>query len=480
MPNETQQLAPGTILKNRYRVTRLVAGGGMAWVYQVTEDLPDGRALTWAMKELRADSADPQTLQEGRNLFEQEANLLVTLNHPGLPKVAAFFEQDSKVFLVMEFVNGESLEKRLEHANAPLLEITVLDWAIQICVVLTYLHTRQPPIIFRDLKPSNAMITPSGRIKLIDFGIARTYKVGKNRDTITMGSENYAAPEQWGKAQTDARADIYSLGATMYHLLTNVPPLPTFVPTPRMPVRQYNPALSERVAAVIDCAMSSDRERRYCNALAMQKALFECLPRSEHQRIELLLRSLATPASQQDTFAPQTVTSLNAAPEQPGSLSKTLSGNKQLVTVTTPVKAPEGSDSYTKPCRQCKTLNRPGARFCRGCAHPFVPPLPPTLKVLMPPQARWELPLHEGDTLIGRQGGEQPVQLDLDFYDPDGFVSRNHARISANKRSYTLFDLNSANGTYVNGERLTPHLGQPLHDNDRIRMGRIVLQFRIR
>ena len=98
----------------------------------------------------------------------------------------------------------------------------------------------------------------------------------------------------------------------------------------------------------------------------------------------------------------------------------------------------------------------------------------------MPPQARWELPLHDGETLIGRQGGDQPVQLDLDFYDPDGYVSRNHAKISAHNRRYIVYDLGSANGTFVNGERLTPNQGQPLHNNDRIRLGRIVLQFRIR
>lgn len=477
---EAQQLAPGTILKNRYRVTRLIAGGGMAWVYQVAEDLPDGRSQIWAMKELRADGSDLHTLQEGRQLFEQEANILVTLNHPGLPKVAAFFEEAGKVFLVMEFVNGESLEKRLEHANAPLLEFLVLDWAIQICEVLSYLHTRQPPIIFRDMKPSNVMITPTGRIKLIDFGVARTYKVGKSKDTITMGSENYAAPEQWGKAQTDARADIYGLGATMYHLLTNVPPLPTFVPTARVPVRQYNPALSERVAAVIDYAMTSDREKRYPSAAAMQLALFDCLPRSERRRMELLLQQPVSLANPSTTRSSRPAVADAIAPEQYPTPPHALTRVNPVTTVTVAGESPVDPDSYIKPCPHCKALNRPGARFCRSCAYPFVPPLPPTLKVLMPPQARWELPLRDGETLIGRQGGEQPVQLNLDFYDPDGFVSRNHARISADNRRYTIYDLNSANGTFVNGERLTPNQGQPLRDNDRIRLGRIVLQFRIR
>ncbi|MHB1357484.1 MAG: protein kinase domain-containing protein [Anaerolineae bacterium] len=472
---EAQQLAPGSIVKNRYRVTRLVGGGGMAWVYQVSEDLPDGRSQIWAMKELRADSSDMQTLLEGRQLFEQEANLLVTLNHPGLPKVTAFFEEAGKVYLVMEFVTGESLEKRLEHTNAPLLELTVVDWAIQICEVLSYLHTCVPPIIFRDMKPSNVMITPTGRIKLIDFGIARTYKVGKSKDTITMGSENYAAPEQWGKSQTDARADIFGLGATMYHLLTNIAPLPTFVPTARVPVRQYNPALSERVAEVIDCAMSINREKRYPNTAAMQQALFDCLPRNERRRIELLVQQIANPSP---TLVSQPPVANVALSERatPSALTRTQAAATIIASVA-PVADPDG---YSKPCPICQVLNRPGARFCRRCAHPFVPPLPPTLKVLMPPQAHWELPVRDGETLIGRQGGAQPVHLDLDFYDPDGFVSRNHAKINAHARRYVIYDLDSANGTFVNGERLTPNQGRPLCDDDRIRLGRIVMQFRIR
>jgi serine/threonine protein kinase len=477
---EIQQLAPGTLLKGRYRVTRLIAGGGMAWVYQVSEDLADGRSLTWAMKELRADSSDLQSLQEGRKLFEQEANLLVTLNHPGLPKVAAFFEEAGKVYLVMEFVTGESLEKRLEHANAPLLEMTVLDWSIQICEVLSYLHTRQPPIIFRDMKPSNVMITPSGRIRLIDFGIARTYKVGKSKDTITMGSENYAAPEQWGKAQTDARADIYSLGATMYHLLTNVPPLPTFVPTPRVPVRQYNPALSECVSLAIDCAMNADRDKRYPTAVAMQLELYDCLPRSERRRVEMFLQQAAIPANSITVNQPQLSTAGASIIEQHPTPQRALTREDTVISTPKTVFVPVDPDAYSKACPRCKTLNRPRARFCRGCAHPFIPPLPATLKVLMPPQARWELPIREGDTLIGRQGGEQPVQLDLDFYDPDGYVSRDHVKINAHNRRYMITDLGSANGTFVNGEPLTPNQGRPLHDNDRIRLGRIVLQFRIR
>lgn len=478
---ETKPLAVGTVLKNKYRVTRLIAGGGMAWVYEVEELRPDGKYI-WAMKELRADTVDPATLEEHRKLFEQEANILVRLSHPNLPVVSAFFEDRGRSYLVMEFVHGESLEKRLQHANAPLLEGMVLDWAIQITEVLHYLHSRPAPIIFRDLKPSNVMVTLDGSIKLIDFGIARTYKAGQRKDTITMGSENYAAPEQWGKTQTDPRADIYSLGATMYHLLTNVPPLPAFVPTPRVPAQQYNPALSDRTAAVIEKAMMEDREQRYLSALAMREALLECLPRHERQRMEARFRRVSgavaaqpvAPPAHPATGAPAGEASLPPQPApQPAPAAEAPRPSPRQT-------APPIAAVHHKKCSQCGTANQLAARFCRRCGYNFVPPLPPVLTIIKPVGARWEYPLRNASTLIGRRGGALPVDLDVDFYDPEGYVSRNHARITADQRRYYLTDLNSSNGTTVNGEQLSPGVPRLLRHGDEIGIGRIVLKFYVR
>ena len=493
---ETKPLTPGTTLRGKYRITRLVAGGGMAWVYEVEETRPDGSHQVWAMKELRADADDTHTLEEGRRLFEQEANILVRLSHPNLPKVAAFFEENGRSYLVMEFIHGESLERRLEHANAPILEGQVLDWAVQVCDVLHYLHTRPTPVIFRDMKPSNVMVTPEGRIKLIDFGIARTYKVGQRHDTISMGSENYAAPEQWGKAQTDARADIYGLGATMYHLLTNVPPLPAFVPTPRVPIEQYNPAVTERTAAVVARAMAEDREARYPSAAAMREALMECLPRSERRRIEA--RSVAVQAAADAPLAappprapapaargPTAAPAHQAVPRPTPSQRTTPQPRTPPADAPTPTARPGPPVVVEKPptertCPRCREVNRPSARFCRRCGYTFVPPLPPVLSLVEPVEARWEYPLRDSSVLIGRRGGEQPVDLDLDFYDPEGYVSRNHARITMERRRYLVTDLGSANGTYVNDERIAPRQPRPLRQGDRIRLGHIVLRFQIR
>jgi predicted Ser/Thr protein kinase len=454
---ETQPLVIGTVLKSRYRVTRLVAGGGMAWVYEVADELPGATQSIWAMKELRADADDTHTLAEGRQLFRQEAEILVRLRHHNLPQVCAYFEQDGRSYLVMEFIFGESLQKRLEQANAPMLQAQVIDWAVQICDVLTYLHTQPQPVIFRDMKPSNVMVTLQSQIKLIDFGIARTYKVGKRRDTITMGSENYAAPEQWGKAQTDARADIYGLGATLYHLLTHVPPLPAFVPGQRVPMQQYNPGVSEQMASIVERAMAPDRQNRYASAQAMRDDLLSAAPRRDRRRLEsyaVVPAQIAAPLAAEQT--------LSAVPS------------------IIPAARPRLPKSFTKACPTCGFRNREVARFCAQCGHSFLAPQPPVVALIAPAGAHWEYPLTAADVLIGRPGGALPVALDMAFYDPEGYISRNHARISSQAAGHAITDLGSANGTQVNGTSLVPNLPQLLQHGDQICLGRVILQYQTR
>ncbi len=449
-----EPLPAGTTLKGRFTVTRLIGGGGMASVYQVQERRADGTTAVWAMKELRSDTTDPKAQGEAYQLFEQEAHLLVRLRHPHLPRVVAFFNEDGRSYLVMEFIPGESLKKRLETANAPILEGQVLDWAIQICEVLDYLHNQNPPIIFRDMKPSNVMLTPQGVIKLIDFGIARTYKQGKLKDTLAMGSENYAAPEQWGKAQSDARTDIYGLGATMYHLLTNVPPMPAFVPVESTPIRQQNPAISAATAAVVAKAMARDRDQRYRDVREMREALIGCVPaplQAQYRR----RRTAATPASTIQPVAPAAKAALPAVAAQPVA---------------------------TKPCPRCQTPNPTDARFCRRCGHSFGGIRPGFVRITRPPGVNWEMPIRSRSLLIGREPfSDAPVPyLDLDFYDPHGYVSRRHAVILRDERGYWIRDLGSENGTLVNGVRLPPRQPHPLRHGDELQIAQIVLRFSLR
>ncbi len=450
---ERGPLPIGTVLKKRFTITRLVAGGGMAWVYQVEERRADGSTQIWAMKEIRLDSNDPKAEAEANQLFEQEAHILASLDHPNLPKVAAYFGEGGRSYLVMDFVPGESLKKRQQATNAPILESQALDWAIQICDVLTYLHSQNPPVIFRDMKPSNVMVTPEGRIKLIDFGIARTYKQGKLKDTLAMGSENYAAPEQWGKAQSDARADVYGLGATLYHLLTNVPPVPAFVPTSSVPLRQYNPAVSEATARVVERAMAKDREQRYPSAAALRQALLDCLPEYERRQVQ---------QAQQTVAAPRPVVAPRPVAPQP---------------------APAAKPVLQKPCPRCQTFNLDIARYCRRCGFSFGGLRPAFVRIVQPPGVTWEMPVRGRSLLLGRQEegtAEAPgaiPYLDLSFYDPHGYVSRRHAVIMLDGDHYALSDLGSGNGSLINGARIAPHQPWPLHHGDEIQLGHIKLRF---
>ncbi len=219
----TGLLVADHLLKQRYRIQRRLGQGGMGAVYQAEDALFNSAQR--AVKEMSQSGLTPQELQEAAAGFEQEAMLLAGLVHPHLPRIYDYFEEDSRWYLVMDFVIGETLETRLEHApggNLPLED--VLDIGIKLATVLGYLHTRQPPIIFRDLKPANVMLTPEGDLYLIDFGIARLFKPGQAKDTVLLGSPGYAAPEQYGKAQTTASADIYSLGATLHQLLSGRDP----------------------------------------------------------------------------------------------------------------------------------------------------------------------------------------------------------------------------------------------------------------
>jgi len=500
----TQPLAIGTVLKNQYRIVRLVGGGGMAWVYQV-EELPPGSGKLWALKELRPQTQDKAEQATARNLFEQEARLLRDLDQANIPKIAAFFEENGRAYVVMEFIWGESLEKRLEAANAPLLETDVLKWAIQLCDALHYLHTRKPPIIFRDMKPSNAMVTNTGLVKLIDFGIARTYKAGKKRDTVAMGSENYAAPEQWGKGQTDARSDVYALGATMYHLLAHMAPTPAFLPSEPLPLGNYNSALSKKTIALIEKAMNRDREKRFQSALEMRQALIDALPmpytppavftapRPAPQPIQAVPQPRPQPASSPQSAPaakPKLVQPVAQPRSQPASSPQSVPASKPkpVQVVPQPRSQPASAPQPTSPpasmkaCPACGRANKRSARFCAGCGHSFEPLRPAILRVIEPVRAAWEMPVARSPMLLGRASEAEGYRPDFDmtFYDDGDYVSRRHAQITRGERGYFVADLGSSNGTTVNGQPLEPNHAYLLRNGDQMKVGLVVLQFWLR
>lgn len=267
-------LTPGDIIAGRYRIMRWLGGGGMGAVYLAADLRLVGRQV--AVKQLIPDpGASPAELAQAEQQFRAEATLLAALDHPNLPKVYDCFTEAGQSYLVLEFVDGETLEAILGRTAGGLPEASVLAWAAQLCDVLTYLHSCQPPIIFRDLKPGNIMIDRHGAVKLIDFGIARLFKPGKRTDTLRMGTMGYAPPEQYaGQGQTDVRSDIYSLGATLHHLLTGRDPAqyPPFSFN-TAPVRGLNPAVSSRVEAAVMKALAYNPADRFQSVAEMKRAL---------------------------------------------------------------------------------------------------------------------------------------------------------------------------------------------------------------
>jgi serine/threonine protein kinase len=210
-------------LKNRYKVGSTLGVGAYGTVY-LAED-SENKGAKVAVKEIVEQDLSPDERADALELFSRESRILMSLRHRGLPAVIDSFSADECHYLVMEYIEGETLEALLKKSASPFPAKKVTAWALELAKILEYLHTRKPdPVIFRDLKPSNIMLDSRGQIRLIDFGIARYFTAGKIKDTYAMGTPGYSPPEQYGHGQSDMRTDIFSLGVTLYHLLTNQDP----------------------------------------------------------------------------------------------------------------------------------------------------------------------------------------------------------------------------------------------------------------
>jgi len=263
-------MLPLTILAGRYVIMEKIAQGGMGAVYKAQDKRLQGKIV--AVKEMSESIIVRAERKRVLESFQREAELLARLNHPNLVRVTDRFQEGKRQYMVMEFIKGQTLQKMLEGRNDPFPEEQVLDWASQLCDVLFYLHSQEQKIIYRDIKPANVMVVgSSNQVKLIDFGIARFYKLGQQKDTIEFGTNGYAPPEQYGKAQTDERADIYALGAMLHQLLTLREP--TTRPFHFPAVRSLNPTVSRQVEAAIAEAVKADKNERHQSMEEMQSAL---------------------------------------------------------------------------------------------------------------------------------------------------------------------------------------------------------------
>ncbi len=245
----------GSIVDGKYKILNEIGHGGMSVVYLAMNERANKQ---WAIKELRKDGVQDYEVVK-QNLIA-ETDMLKRFNHPNLPSIIDVIDNDDTFLIVMDYIEGISLEKALKRNGAQRQE-DVIEWAKQLCDVLGYLHSRRPPIIYRDMKPSNVMLKPDGNVMLIDFGTAREFKESKVEDTKCLGTQGYAAPEQYGgQGQTDARTDIYCLGATMYHLVTGHNPC--MPPYDMYPIRQWDPKLSSGLEEIIlKCTQKNPNDR---------------------------------------------------------------------------------------------------------------------------------------------------------------------------------------------------------------------------
>lgn len=248
--------AIGTVIDDKYEILKEIGRGGMSVVYLAMDKHLNKQ---WAIKEIRKKGGGKNDEIVVNSLLT-EANLMKRLDHPALPRIVDIIDNGVTIFVVMDYIEGESLDKILE-TEGPQPEELVIGWAKQLCDALSYLHSQKPPIIYRDMKPANIMLKPEGNIKIIDFGIAREYKEKSLADTTVLGTKGYAPPEQYS-GQTDARSDIFAFGMTLHHLLTGRDPRSGEAYTP---VRMWNPELSEGIEIIIDKCVQPAPENRYQN-----------------------------------------------------------------------------------------------------------------------------------------------------------------------------------------------------------------------
>ena len=300
-------LKSGEVLRDRYKVKRIIGQGGMGSIYLADDIRLQGRLC--ALKEVEHDrSLSEDLLKQARDQFQREATVLARLDHPNLPKVSDFFSSGGRDYLVMDFVPGKDLRTLMLEARRKgnfLAERDVLNWAGQLADALSYMHRQEPPILHRDVKPSNLKLTPSGLVKLVDFGLVKI--LASDDVTITIlqgrGTALYTPLEQYGgdTGHTDARSDIYAFGATLYHLLTNRAPVearelfldPEVLPTPR----KLNPNISARTERAILWAMNLHPDERPQDIDSFRQVLFG------NQEPTLVRRNSTRPSSRRSILS---------------------------------------------------------------------------------------------------------------------------------------------------------------------------------
>jgi serine/threonine-protein kinase len=445
-------LAGGKVLNNRYEIVRRIGGGGMGAVY-LAKDRNLGEAPR-AVKEMIESHIDDAQHEKAIADFKRESLLLTELEHPSIPTVYDYFYDDAseRFYLVMKFIPGSDLSSKLRNAPGGRVdEPTVTEWGIQVADVLHYLHTRPQPIIYRDLKPANLMIdSNNNRIMLIDFGIARWVNK-KEKGVTAVGTMGYAPPELFS-GQADARVDIYSLGATMFHLLTGSDPQDNpllifdFTKNPRP--RQINPALSSEMERLLTRAVEYKPEQRYQSGAELRDALSSHLEKLRTGQV-----SFGAPAYE-------------------------LGGETMRVAMVFCGFCGGRIAADDVFCAHCGS-RQPMAGTDSGGA---LAAARSTAKLVVAGTTELDASflLQRDSNLVGRTDPLSNIfpEVDLSRFDPQTKVSRRHARIWREGEAFMVEDLGSVNGTVINDIiRLEARQPRSLDNGDRIRMGETTLHF---
>jgi serine/threonine-protein kinase len=451
-------MAEGTILNRRYEIIRRIGGGGMGAVYLASDKNLGG--VLRAVKEMIQAYVDEEQQQKAIDDFKRESLLLTSLEHPSIPTIYDYFfdETAGRFYLVMKYISGGDLAARLRAApDGRIDERSITEWGLQIADVLDYLHNHNPPIIYRDLKPANVMLDGNnGRAMLIDFGIARWLNA-EEKGVTAVGTMGYAPPELFS-GQADNRSDIYSLGATMFHLLTGSDPqnnpllIFDFNKNPRP--RQINPLISNEMEQIILRAVEYNPSLRFNTAAEMRDQLFEHTERIRSGRLTYSYTgsgSVAPPIVQQNLvfcgFCGEKII--------PTDMFCAYCGTKQ------PLQEASGSQPIAQP--------RYTARVVVLGTSEINPPA---------------IFLEKDNNLVGRKDPHSNIfpEVDLSRYDPQVKVSRRHARIWLQGENYMIEDLGSSNGTMLvnslnEAVRLFPHQPHVLTHGDKLKLGETTLHF---
>jgi eukaryotic-like serine/threonine-protein kinase len=449
--SKPKALSGGKVLNNRYEIVRRIGGGGMGAVY-LAKDRNLGDAPR-AVKEMIESHIDETQHEKAIADFKRESLLLTELEHSSIPTVYDYFYDDNseRFYLVMKFIPGADLASRLRATpQGRIDEPTVTEWGIQVADVLYYLHSRPQPIIYRDLKPANLMIdSNNNRIMLIDFGIARWVNK-KEKGVTAVGTMGYAPPELFS-GRADPRVDIYSLGATMFHLLTGADPQDNpllifdFTKNPRP--RQINPQLSSEMESILMRAVEYKPEHRYQSGAALRDALSQHLDKLRSGQV-----SYGVPASQ-----------LGGETMAVSSVFCGFCGGRIA-----------GDDVFCAHCGSKQPLaggDSSASLSARTTAK---------LVVAGTTELDASFLLQKDSNLVGRTDPLSNIfpEIDLSRFDPNTKVSRRHARIWREGGSFLVEDLGSVNGTVINDIiHLEPRQPRALDSGDRIRLGETTLHF---